>query len=99
MSNTATELTDLAPLRHPSPPLAAAKGDDNGRRLGSQDDGAPVLETRNLPSPSTASPVVEKWNLPQSNMFRVAACFWSLMVTGANDAAYGVSLPEQPPTR
>ncbi|KAH6695079.1 major facilitator superfamily domain-containing protein [Plectosphaerella plurivora] len=93
MSNTATELTDLAPLRHPSPPLATAKGDDNGRRLGSHEDGAPVMETRDLPSPSTASPVVEKWNFPQSNIFRVFACFWSLMVTGANDAAYGALLP------
>ena len=41
-------------------------------------------------------PVVEaaeKWNEPRINVFRVGAAFWSLMIMGANDSAYGVSIP------
>ncbi|KAI0133689.1 major facilitator superfamily domain-containing protein [Xylariales sp. AK1849] len=51
-----------------------------------QDD-APVLD--DLPLPSTTSNVVQRWNHPKSNVSKVAACFWSFIVMGANDAAYG----------
>ena len=32
----------------------------------------------------------EAWNVPRSNIGRVAACFWSLLMLGFFDAAYGV---------
>ena len=32
----------------------------------------------------------EAWNIPRSNIGRVAACFWSLLMLGFFDAAYGV---------
>lgn len=98
MSNTATELETLQSLRPPSPSRGAAKITGAGlgsRRLGSSEDDATALndasEVRDLPNPSTASSALEKWNFPKSNLFRITACYWSLMVTGANDAAYGVS--------
>lgn len=50
-----------------------------------------ALSEDNLPPPSTASSVVQRWNHPRSNVSKVAACFWSFVVMGANDAAYGVS--------
>lgn len=43
--------------------------------------------------PPTATEVAQRWNYPKSNVPKVAACFWSFVVMGANDAAYGVSLP------
>lgn len=34
---------------------------------------------------------LEKWNQPRINAYRSFATFWSFLVMGANDAAYGVS--------
>lgn len=34
---------------------------------------------------------LEKWNQPRGNIYRSLAAFWSFLVMGANDAAYGVS--------
>lgn len=34
---------------------------------------------------------LEKWNSPRINMYRSFSTFWSFLVMGANDAAYGVS--------
>ena len=34
---------------------------------------------------------LEKWNAPQINIYRSISTFWSFLVMGANDAAYGVS--------
>jgi hypothetical protein len=45
-----------------------------------------------LPPPSIATSMVQRWNYPRRNVPKVAACFWSFVVMGANDAAYGVSI-------
>ena len=34
------------------------------------------------------------WNASATSIARVLSCFWSFIVMGANDAAYGVSLVE-----
>ena len=34
--------------------------------------------------------VSEKWNHPRINIYRSFSTFWSFLVMGANDAAYGV---------
>jgi hypothetical protein len=48
----------------------------------------------NLPSPTTqAAQKLERWNHPRSNFFRTAAAFWSFVVMGSNDAAYGALIP------
>lgn len=45
----------------------------------------------NLPSPTTAAAArLERWNAPRTNLWRTFAAFWSFVVMGANDAAYGV---------
>lgn len=41
--------------------------------------------------PPTAANVLETWNQSKSNICRTLATFWSFLVMGANDAAYGVS--------
>jgi hypothetical protein len=33
----------------------------------------------------------ERWNHPRSNILKTAATYWSFLVMGMNDAAYGVS--------
>ncbi|GAW14199.1 hypothetical protein ANO14919_035960 [Xylariales sp. No.14919] len=45
------------------------------------------------PTPLTATEVKEKWNYPRANIQRVSACFYSFIVMGANDAAYGPLIP------
>ncbi|KAI1436475.1 putative MFS transporter [Xylaria sp. CBS 124048] len=35
----------------------------------------------------------ERWNRPRGNIPRVASCFYSFVVMGANDAAYGPLIP------
>ncbi|KAB8260285.1 major facilitator superfamily domain-containing protein [Aspergillus pseudonomiae] len=35
----------------------------------------------------------ERWNHPRSNILKTAATFWSFLVMGANDAAYGPLIP------
>ena len=35
----------------------------------------------------------QSWNQPRRNAFRVAACFYSFLVFGMNDAAYGALVP------
>ena len=40
---------------------------------------------------SPAFHAMEKWNEPRINVSRTLATFWSFLVMGANDAAYGVS--------
>ncbi|KGO68313.1 Major facilitator superfamily domain, general substrate transporter [Penicillium italicum] len=38
-------------------------------------------------------PLLEKWNQPRVNIHRTFATFWSFLVMGANDAAYGALIP------
>ncbi|KAI8955356.1 major facilitator superfamily domain-containing protein [Xylaria longipes] len=46
-------------------------------------DGAP-------PMPPSGTDVKERWNYPRTNTRRVGACFYSFLVMGANDSAYGL---------
>lgn len=60
------------------------------REVSTSKDGDDPIER--LPSPTTqAEPKLEQWNFPRRNLYRTAAAFWSFIVMGANDAAYGVS--------
>jgi hypothetical protein len=47
-----------------------------------------------LPSPTThPTAKAEQWNHPRSNLFKTVAAFWSFVVMGSNDAAYGALIP------
>ncbi|GKU07654.1 bypass of stop codon protein 6 [Fusarium langsethiae] len=83
---------DAAP-KQPNAVLSSA-----GRRLGShdvqdQDRGQQANATDDEAITTRVAVVVEKWNEPIGNVFRVAAVFFSLFVSGANDAAYGALIP------
>ncbi|KAH7114442.1 major facilitator superfamily domain-containing protein [Dendryphion nanum] len=48
----------------------------------------------NLPSPTTApAEKLERWNQSRTNTWRTFAAFWSFVVMGSNDAAYGALIP------
>ena len=65
--------------------------ESRGSKDGNGNDNDDPVE--NLPSPTTAGPEkLEKWNAPRSNLLRTLAAFWSFIVMGSNDAAYGVCL-------
>lgn len=82
------DFTRQAP-KQPNPVLSSA-----GRRLGSHhedQDQANAADDEAIPPRAAA--IVEKWNEPIGNVFRVGAVFFSLFVSGANDAAYGALIP------
>lgn len=55
----------------------------------------PDLETLSAESqhqpPAVVAHALERWNEPSVNVSRLVATFWSFVIMGANDAAYGVS--------
>ena len=60
------------------------------------DKDVPVFEDTSagaLPPPTTSTPQLQKWNSPSINMWRCFATFWSFIILGANDAAYGALIP------
>jgi hypothetical protein len=92
-SNTAVVEMEMGPVSYLSPlqqEKENAVGMDDSttppRRASSdeerQDDGMPM---------TAATEVKQRWNHPRTNIPRVGACFYSFIVMGANDAAYGVS--------
>jgi hypothetical protein len=87
------ELQDFS--SHPQKPQDAKVATSHtGLRLSdraSHDDDDPV---ENLPSPTThAAEKLERWNSPRTNLYRSGAAFWSFVVMGSNDAAYGALIP------
>jgi hypothetical protein len=47
-----------------------------------------------LPSPTTQpAEKLERWNQSSTNVYRTFAAFWSFVVMGSNDAAYGALIP------
>lgn len=84
------------------PPVAAVRDSfrgseffDESRRLGSHPGGDFSDGSGNGLESMTAQTapveIAESWKYPRENMFKTGATFWSLLTSGANDAAYGVS--------
>ncbi|KAM0276744.1 hypothetical protein ACHAQH_006455 [Verticillium albo-atrum] len=95
MTTTASTIELQSFDQRPTTPKDVGQLASEGRRLGShggQND-TDVSLSDGLPAPTTSTPVAESWKYPRSNVFRVAATFWSFLVSGANDAAYGALIP------
>lgn len=92
MEPASVELQDVShyiekPQNAKLPQLPASLEIQATRRSNRDDD--PV---ENLPSPTTQGAAkLERWNQSQVNFWRTMAAFWSFVVMGSNDAAYGVS--------
>ena len=89
-----TELHDLSGYIS-KPQNAKVTGSHTSLRIsdskGDRSDDDPV---ENLPSPTTqAAARLERWNAPRSHLYRSLAAFWSFVVMGSNDAAYGALIP------
>ncbi|KAF5023558.1 hypothetical protein F66182_4371 [Fusarium sp. NRRL 66182] len=100
MATSSTQALELETLNltHEIPSEPHPVLSTKGRRLGSQHDDDQRdndydQTSQREEAPPMASLAVEKWNHPKSNALRVAAVFWSLFVSGANDAAYGALIP------
>lgn len=100
MATCATTTVELEPIELQSrPPLAKVSSHVQTERLGDgserRSQGSRLAEAGGVePDATPHVSAVEKWNEPKINKFRVGAAFWSLLLMGANDAAYGVSSPE-----
>ncbi|KAL1599603.1 hypothetical protein SLS60_007406 [Paraconiothyrium brasiliense] len=93
-SYPSVELNDLS--RHISKPedakLPTTKPPSNNANAGKTLQEQDPIER--LPSPTTqADAKLERWNAPRGNLWRTLAAFWSFVVMGANDAAYGALIP------
>jgi hypothetical protein len=101
VSTSSTCTIELQPILPPSPPQAKypARIERNepphtadlgaGRRLANEcamPDGTPD------DAPADAVSAKQKWNESPTTIFQLVAVFWCFLVTGANDAAYGVSI-------
>ncbi|KAI1819463.1 putative MFS transporter [Xylaria intraflava] len=90
---TEPDLVCLTPL-----PPAKTSGEDTSppgslvRRTSSDEENQQGGSGLDPQSPSTSAPAgaKERWNQPPKNIPRVASCFYSFIVMGANDAAYGL---------
>ncbi|WZH50391.1 major facilitator superfamily domain-containing protein [Fusarium acuminatum] len=86
------------------PPAAVAREPSRGsglfeetRRLGSRNDGDYSDGSGNglesITAQTSPMEVAESWKYPRENVFKTSAAFWSLLTSGANDAAYGALIP------
>ncbi|ETS81356.1 hypothetical protein PFICI_06358 [Pestalotiopsis fici W106-1] len=66
---------------------AELKQQEVSRRVAPMND-TPTTEPETSPN-SVPPTTVQRWNHPRRNIVKIAACFWSFIVMGANDAAYG----------
>jgi hypothetical protein len=89
------ELQDVSNyVSKPQNAQIASSGNTDGLRLSDTKGVQESDPVENLPSPTTqAADKLERWNHPRSNFFKTSAAFWSFVVMGANDAAYGALIP------
>lgn len=90
-TGSATCVVELDSVAQPQPALSIKSSSPSiEKRLNSEPKGT-ERDDFELPPPSTAVSQLQKWNFPRINMWRVFATFYSFIILGLNDAAYGVS--------
>lgn len=89
------ELQDVSNyISKPQNAQIATSSNTGGLRLSDTKGAQESDPIENLPSPTTQSAAkLEQWNHPRSNFFKTSAAFWSFVVMGSNDAAYGALIP------
>lgn len=86
-STTATSVIEL------QSPLRSERQYSIGNNHNNEEDHDETGQTFDSPEEPPTGAVVhalEKWNAPSRNIPRTLATFWSFLIMGANDAAYGV---------
>lgn len=96
---SSTSTIELQPVALPAHPVATKGnaellGPASARASNSSRDGERILGELggSGPDPTPRAEVAQKWNESKSNIYKLFATFYCFFVTGANDAAYGVSL-------
>ncbi|KAK8052652.1 hypothetical protein PG996_011953 [Apiospora saccharicola] len=79
-AGSSTAVMEMHDIQAPHSKLEAQPVPDSESASPQEDPSSP---------PPTATEVQQRWNYPKSNVPKIAACFWSFVVMGANDAAYG----------
>ncbi|KAG9186505.1 hypothetical protein G6011_09613 [Alternaria panax] len=89
------ELQDVSSyISKPKIVQIASSSNTGGLRLSDTKGAQESDPVENLPSPTTqAAAKLERWNHPRTNFFKTSAAFWSFVVMGSNDAAYGALIP------
>ena len=93
---SSTYVVELQPITIPAEPPRVKADGEAFRSLSQQDlrhESQDNDQNNFLPSPTTATEVVSKWNHPRINVYRTFSTFFSFLIMGANDAAYGVGAP------
>ena len=86
-------------LQSPTPPGLPSSKDTSdtciAQQVAGQDKDLTADVSGDPEAFSLAHPQHKRWNHPRANVWRTFACFLGLLIMGMNDAAYGVSSPEQ----
>jgi len=86
-------IIEMPSYKQQEPTKTTAPVDPVVRTVGNRSNqaGRSLHETTDeLPTVSPPTEVVPEWNHPRINVYRTLAAFWSFIVLGMNDAAYGV---------
>ncbi|KAI3321335.1 putative MFS transporter [Xylariaceae sp. AK1471] len=87
-SSTAVMEMEMEPLSYLSQKKSAVDMSTPPRRASSDEEKQD--DHLGTPTMATATEAKQRWNHPRTNIPRVGACFYSFIVMGANDAAYGL---------
>lgn len=72
-------------------PLQSERQHSTGNDINEdRDETGQTFDSSEEPPTGAVVHALEKWNAPARNIPRTLATFWSFVIMGANDAAYGV---------
>ena len=97
VSTSSTCTVELQPILPPAPPQAKHPSRIERNEPPQAADlgaGRQLADECAMPddAPADAVTAKQRWNESPTTIFRLVSVFWCFLVTGANDAAYGVSL-------
>ncbi|KAH8666858.1 major facilitator superfamily domain-containing protein [Xylariales sp. PMI_506] len=88
-SSTATAVMEMSPAHDVAISLPAQPGMSDEPKHIELGDGGDIAPTHS----NAASSVMLRWNTSRRTTMRIASCFWSFVVMGANDGSYGALIP------
>ncbi|KAI0102233.1 putative MFS transporter [Nemania sp. FL0031] len=90
---SSTTVLEMGPVYSSPLPLESKSALSETRWAGADEETQNVTGADREATPPLATEVKERWNYPRTNIRRVMSCFYSFLVMGANDAAYGPLIP------
>ncbi|KAI1129691.1 putative MFS transporter [Nemania abortiva] len=91
---SSTTVLEMGPVcSSPLPPLENKSASSLTRWAGTDEEIQDATAGGRDATPPSVTEVKERWNYPRTNIRRVLSCFYSFLIMGANDAAYGPLIP------